>query len=543
MAWENRPVGGLALEETDLEPQGLAFRALYYADLLELVNPTGDVGILTLWSPLRAVRRKLHSVAPEILDPERSRVAVIANLYGDGMYAMFCNLLFNPQVRHLVALGQGLGLGASREIAAFLEHGLEDATLLGRPVKRIRGTDRVFPAVAEFDEARLRSSLSFHELGKLSAAGVGERLLLLLGELPRADGPGAVEPGRAGEPGCSSGRRERVRVAIPVGISEDHTRLPSDVSAHQVLRRAPLDCWEELVVRVVRFGRPVELSGGPRLELLNARAVIAEPAEDPPEALAVFGFDIARLRAYQEKILRAELPEGIAYTYGNRLRGYFDQGSSMDTLASAIAALRADRRTRRAYVSLWDSSADLSNAEGEAERAKPCLTTLFFRVAEDRLTLTATYRAHNLLTAWLENVYGLMAIQRHVALGADLEVGSLTVISHSLGIDPRNPRYELARTMAERWERDDNLDRRTGKFSLREDPNGYFVVSADAERGRIVAEHRYGGVLVKRYEAERAASIEHEVSADMAVSLVSHALWLGRELARCEQALRRGEPV
>ena len=60
------------------------------------------------------------------------------------------------------------------------------------------------------------------------------------------------------------------------------------------------------------------------------------------------------------------------------------------------------------------------------------------------------------------------------------------------------------------------------------------------ERGRIVVEHRFGGVLLKRYEAERAASIEHEVSADMAVSLVSHALWLGRELTRCEQALQGG---
>jgi Thymidylate synthase len=537
-------VGTPALDETDRERHELTFQALYYPDLLELVNPAGDVGILTLWSPLRAVKRKLDSVSPEILDPERSRVAVISNLYGDGMFAMFCNLLFNPQVRHLVALGQDLGLGAAEEIAAFLERGLEDATLLGRPVKRIRGTDRLFPAVASFDEARLRSSLSFHELGKLSAPGVGERLLALLRELPHAAGPGAAEPGRA------AAHRERVRVAIPMEVSDDHTRLPSDVAAHQVLRRRPLDCWEELVVRVVRFGRPVELSGGPRLELLNARAVIAEPAEDPPAALAAFGFDIARLRAYQEEILRAELPEGIAYTYGNRLRGYFhqssstdtlEQGSSTDTLASVIAALRADRRTRRAYISLWDSSADLTDAEDEHARAKPCLTTLFFRVVEDRLTLTATYRAHNLLTAWLENVYGLMAIQRHVAHGADLQIGSLTVISHSLGIDPRNPRYELARAMAERWERDDNLDRRTGKYSLREDPNGYFLVTADVERGRIVAEHRYGGVLLKRYEAERAASIEREVSADMAISLVSHALWLGRELTRCEQALQRGE--
>jgi hypothetical protein len=63
-------------------------------------------------------------------------------------------------------------------------------------------------------------------------------------------------------------------------------------------------------------------------------------------------------------------------------------------------------------------------------------------------------------------------------------------------------------------------------------------VSADRERGLVVAEHRYGGVLVKRYEAERAVTIEREVAADMAVSLVSHALWLGRELSAKERLLR-----
>ena len=293
-------------------------------------------------------------------------------------------------------------------------------------------------------------------------------------------------------------------------------------------------------MRVMRFGRRVELRKGPRFELLNAKAVIAEPADDPPAALASYGFDRAAFAVYQEEILRPELPEGIAYTYGNRLRGHFPQGEGSDTLQSAIDLLRADPRTRHAFVSLWDNGVDLSDQNGRRRRSVPCLTTLFFRLSGDRLTLTATYRAHNLLTAWLQNVYGLMAIHRHVADGAGLPTGAITVVSHSLGIDPSSPRYETARLVAEGWSRDDDVDRRTGKTALREDPNGYFVVSVDRERGCIVADHRYGGVLVKRYEAERASTIEQQVSADMAVSLVSHALWLGRELTRNEQLLREG---
>jgi hypothetical protein len=513
------PPGPSGLDRADVPPESLRFEALYYPDLLHEVNPGGDVGIITLWSPFGAVKRKLSAACPTALDAQQSRVAVVANLYGDGMYAMFCNLLFNPQVRHLVAIGQDLDLGAADEIAAFLRYGLEDAEMLGRSMKRIRGTERIFPSVPEFDEMRLRETLSFHELGKLSSPSLGERLERLLRDLPRSNEP--------------QSRRIRVPTSLDT-VGEGHQ--PSEVAAHQVIRRGPLDCWEELVVRTLRFGRPVELSNGPRLELLNARVVITEPADDPPAALAQFGFDIDRFRAYQEKMLTPELPEGISYTYGNRLLGYF---TPPDTLQSAIDLLAEDPYTRRAYISLWDSSADLDGDEENRSRAKPCLTTLFFRLTDVGLTLTATYRAHNLMTAWLQNIYGLMAVQRHVARGAGLEVGRLTVISHSLGIDPRNPNYEMARAISERWNHDDTVDRRTGKLSLREDPNGYFVVSVDSERGLIVADHRFGGALIKRYESKRAASIEQQVAADMAITLISHALWLGRELTRNEQLLQK----
>lgn len=511
----------------------LRFQALHHPELLDPVNPAGDVGILTLWSPLRSAKRKLAAISPETLDPERSRVAVIANLYGDGMYAMLCNLLFNPQVRHLIAIGEDLGLPMCEEIDAFLAHGLEETVMLGAPMKRITGTGRVFPTSPEFDERRLRERLSFRYLGKLSGATLASDLTGCLRELPRAHASVAAD---------------RLRVELPTAVANGHRpRRPSDVAAHQVLRRRPLHCWEELVVRAVRFGRAVTLRNGPRLELLNAKAVIAEPVEESADALARYGFALERLREYQARILDPALPDGISYTYGNRLRGHFRRDAGpLDTLAAASDALRANPESRHGYIALWDTAHDLPGAETaegdetetETERASPCLTTLFFRRCEaGALSLTATYRSHNLLTAWLQNVYGLIAIQRHVAAGAGMRTGALTVVSHSLGIDPRSPRYELARTIAESWRRDEDRDHETGKYSLREDPNGYFLVTVDERERRIVAEHRFGGVLVKRYSGERADALAREISGDMAVSHVSHALWLGRELASKERLL------
>jgi Thymidylate synthase len=475
----------------------LTFDALYYGDRVNVVNPLGDVGLITLWSPFRTVRRKLAG----LLDPAGdSRVAAVANLYGDGMLAMLCNLLWNPQVRHLVAVGEDLGLGTCDELDAFLAHGLEDDEMLGRPVWRVPGTARVFPVVPGFDAERLRRGITFRSFGKLSGEGLAERVSSYVRDLPN----GAV-------------RRDRVRVELPEA-SEPAFR-PS--GSHEVVRARPLDCWEELVVRVMRFGRPVSLRKGRRLELVNAKAVITSPAVEDATELARYGFDLDRFRAYQERILDPVLPEGISYTYGNRL----------SELPAVVDLLRADPQTRGAYVSLWERD-DLGAS------SKPCLTTLFFRVSAGRLTLTATYRSHNLLWAWLENVYGLMAVLEHVASGAGLDPGPITVISHSLTIDPASPRLGVAQSVADGWKSDDDLDRVAGKYTLRQDPHGYFEVSADRERGVIVAEHRFSGMLVKRYEAARAVAIEREVVADMAVSLPSHAMWLGRELTAKERLLR-----
>lgn len=493
----------------------MRFEPLHFADRLRVVNPEGDVGLVTLWSPWEAVRRKLDEVDPAILDPARSRVAAIGSLYGDGMYAMLCNLLHNPQVGHLIALGTQAGPSTTDDLEALLAHGLEDATLLDRPVRRIPGTGRVFPADPAFDAERLRAGLTFHHLGRLSSATLPNALRALLEDLPRAD-PATLPP----------------RIAVGLGTGEEATareRRPSDVLGHAVSRRRPLDVWEELVVRTLRFGREADVGDGTRLELLNVRAVVREPEPDEPDALEAVGVRPADLRAYAERILDGSPPDGVAYTYGHRLRTH-----TGDTLAEAIALLARDPASRRAYVALWDNTIDLHAEEGAAT---PCLTTVWLRIADGRLTLTATYRAHNLLTAWLLNTYGLMAIQRHVAGALGVPAGPVTVISHALGIDPASSRYTLARDVESRWLRDDDRDRATGRSSMREDPHGYFVVSVDDAAGELIAEHRYEGLLVKTYRARRAETIMHEVAADMAVSLVSHALWLGGELRRHEARL------
>ena len=169
---------------------------------------------------------------------------------------------------------------------------------------------------------------------------------------------------------------------------------------------------------------------------------------------------------------------------------------------------------------MWDNNRDLKVAKGQ-----PCFVSLFLRRFDEKLTLSANFRTHNALDAWLPNVYGLMAVQQWVALGSGMSPGPITVISHSISID----RKELDRALTVVSQR---------SFTIREDPCGYFRLSLDD--GEILVEHRHGDVTLKEYRAKKAVQLQHQLARDLALSDLNHALYLGRQLARAEECLRTG---
>jgi thymidylate synthase (methanogen type) len=503
------------------------FEAIHFADRLRIINPEGDVGVVTLWSPVSQVLRYLQRIDETLLVPTRSRIAVIANLYGDGLAGMMCNLLWNPQIRWILALGQDL-TRSGEDLVSIIEDGVLRDEVLGRPVWRIPATGNLLDG--RVDPSILLSRLRVVKLGKLSEQTTASGVRQFFSEVGRSAAP------------SDPGSRMWIDLEQPA-----ITEFPSDPIDHTVRRRKPLDCWEELVFRVLRFGRRTRLQKGPRLELLNVKTIIMEPGEESAQHLAKYGFSLSAFQRYQANILEARKPEGISYTYGNRLRGYFGgRGHPLDLLDRVVEQLRNDPQSRRSYATTWDNSIDsavpdddLTDREsGDEDAAAPCLTTIFYRQLDNRLTLTATFRSHNLMRAWLENAYGLMALQNYVCERVGMAAGPITVISHSLTIDPTNPtRLEIAKGIEAGRSTDDEIDRASGKHALRMDPMGYFEVTIDDEAREIVAEHKYQRLIIREYRARTSEELLGQIARDCAVSVASHALWLGREVGRAEAQL------
>ncbi|MBF0339582.1 MAG: hypothetical protein HQL95_01295 [Magnetococcales bacterium] len=484
----------------------MEFIPLHYPEKLEILNPHGDVGLVTLWSPVKVVRDHLQRVGVD-LTPDGSRLAVLGTLYGEGLPEMLRNLLYNPQIRHLVLFG--VDLGRSREnLKGFFAHGLEPTVCLGVKVHQIKGThQKIDDAIRPEDFA---GTLQLEDCGKPGDPGGAERLRAWLEGLP------PVQPAT----------RERREVPL---VRFEATRYPSDPKGHQILAQTPLDAWKEVIHRLYRFGHRVALPGkGDRLELHNVKVTIRAPAEESAQRLREHGFSPEDFQRYQQGILSAELPADQHYGYGNRLRGYFGAGER-DALTKAARMLKENPESRHAFIALWDTSRDLmSDAPGH-----PCLVSLFPRVFEERLTLTALFRTHNALKAWLMNVHGLIAIQRLLATKSGLDSGALTLISHSLTIDPQGGGMERARTIHDF--RNNEMMAGTG---FQQDPHGDFVISVNGETGRIVVDHRYEGQLLTRYTGGSAEELERQIVRDQAISDIAHALYLGRELGRAETRLK-----
>ena len=468
------------------------FKFLYPAKV-HILNKYGDIGIITLWSRPELVIKWLneHGINTSFLT---SRVAVIGNLYGNGLPQMLRNLLFNPQINYLLVLGQNLS-GSKEEVVNFFDFGLEETDYLGTKAHRIIGTNRIIDNMVEPND--FKNNLEVLSFGTLTDVSTEYKLERFFTKLPE-------------QKECNIDRRV---IEMP---KMEVQRYPSDPRDHNILKPTPLMAYQELIFRLVRFGYRNQLKKGERIELQNIKVVISDPTIEPKEDLEKYNLSLEVLQEYQRKILDDKLHFHV-YTYGNRMRCYFQ----LDALESIVSILKKDINSRHAYISLWDTGNDLG-----ADRSVPCLVSVYFRYFDGKLTLTATFRTHNALSAWLTNVYGLMALQSFVCDRIGIPNGAITVFSHSIGID--SDMLEQAKMIAYgKQDRD-----------LEVDPNGTFIVTTDNETKEIVVEHHFNGAKIDEYRGHSAKEIEIKLNEAKAVSRVDHAMYLGREIYRNELRLK-----
>jgi thymidylate synthase len=496
----------------------MEFIPLHFGDRLTIINPQGSIGVVTLWSKPDYVIARFREAGVD-LDPATSPIAVFGTLYGNGLREMLRNLLYNPQIRVVLICGNDRS-GSREELINFFELGLEpmESSLVSYQAPepgikvasaRIRHTKRIID-----DLVRPEQFTSPPTLRWLGDPTGDDSIILINIRVFFANFKNLESPSIE-----QSVERMIRPITVPPLPQVETLYYPSNPRGHQIVQEGPLNAWLELVFLITRFGRRVILKKGERMELQNVKVVVEEPEPEEHSSLLAVHLDPAKIGKYYIEFLEGNLRSDETYNYGNRLLEYFNK----DTLAICAARLKRDSEDRKSYVALWNTYEDL--ADPAVKASSPCLVSLFFRKFESKLTLSATFRTHNAMDAWLLNLYGLMAVQERVANLAELDRGAIVVISHSISIDPK----ELDRALMVAAKR---------KWKMHLDPMGYFRITLDD--GQIIVEHRFEDVTLKEYRGKTAVSLQHQIARDVALSDINHAIYLGRQLAKAEMALKDG---
>ena len=472
----------------------LSFIPLHFSDKLGIINREGITGVVTLWSRIDWVKDMLREAGID-LSEETSPIAVIGNLYGNGLPELLRNLLYNPQINTIIICGKDRS-NSSEELTNFFLKGLETVEFLSEKKNRIIGTNRIIDDMVT-PGMFLKKPVIFHA-GDLKTEESKKKLQEFINSLRYTD----------------NRLQERIEIPLPTVKVK---MFPSNPRNHNILAKNQLDAWIELIFRLHRFGNLVHLRKGDRQELQNVKVIVEEPSWIEDDKLQKFGFKPDEFKNYYDTFLNTTLPPDTSYTYGNRIGEWFNR----DTVNDCIDNLNKDPEDRKSFISLWDSGKDISSSSGH-----PCLVSLFFRKFDNKLTLTTIFRTHNSLDAWLKNFYGLMKVRDKVCERTGMKPGAITVISQSISIDTR--RIDVAKSIASQK-----------RFALKEDPNGNFNIELQNEE--IVINHYYNGVLINTYRGKNPMKLQHQLARDNAVSDVSHAVYLGRMLERAFNCLQRGE--
>ncbi len=474
----------------------MEFRPLYYQDQLKTINPNGSAGIITLWSKPEKISEKIESSYPNLFS-QSSPLVTITSLYGNGLAQMLANLAYNPQISKIAIVGEDSKLVPSSEyFINFLEQGVSKEKVGGIDMNKINGTSfYIDPQISP----KNYSNIKFKRFHSNNLEGLVDFLTQKNSRMP------------------SEKDRTKIKLSQP-----EFKDFPSDLTAHNIYAESILEAWKEVMYHIDRFGKNISLEKGDRRALINLDVNIKNPIFESNENLQKFGFCSEELKKYQQEILNSDLPEELTYTYGNRIRSYWGG----DSLKKISEMFEEDSTQRHGLVSIWDTKKDLLE-----RKSSPCLTDLYFmqNPSDGKLMLTAGFRTHNAVSAWVTNVYGLRAIQEKVAEESGMEPGQINVRSRWIGIDPADTKVSSLLGLIK--------SNRNVKLDLK-DPKGYYRIAADVDKNELIVQHHNTqGLMLEEFRGPNMESIKKQIRQIDGFSNTDHAIWFGMELARAQKEL------
>lgn len=456
-----------------------------YKKELLLGNLNRSVALCSLWTERNFAGQKVGL----------ENVVLVGNLYshGPGIEGIVRNVLANPSITKIVTAGNDKSQSAD-SLISFFEQGVTKSdrgsvvSLSSNLDKEIipDGKRLIDSAIPIEDIEVMRNKVSLMDMRGKSWGEVSDFV------------SGVSDGVKFAEPKIYS----RTESKVEIMSGEDIGFVFRGNDYQQV--------WLEILRTIRKFGSEANsrYTNGTQ-ELLNVMAVIDSPLDNIP-------LDIVE---YSKQLIEGRSGvDGDTYDYGRRMR--VDNG---DQIAHAVKKLREKPSDRGILVNLWDVNTDFYADNSNP----PCMTQVWFRVFQGKLTANFYYRSHDIASAWVKNSMGDRVLQQHVANLAGLPLGRTTIISASAHIYNNN--FLMV---------DEMLSKNEKRWAFVEDPRGNFVITVNEGEIRLRHENSSGSVV--EMHGKNAESLYKKIWKMGLISMSDHALYIGYVLGKAEYAAKHG---
>ena len=216
-----------------------------------------------------------------------------------------------------------------------------------------------------------------------------------------------------------------------------------------------------------------------------------------------------------------------AHTYGNRLCRW---GGLFNQVNAAITALQECPDTKRAFLSTLMPSNDLL-----MQNEPPYLTGIqFLKDDTEKLDALAVFRSHDIFNTGLKNAFGILYLLRYVSNEVNMQRGRVIITSHDAHIQMRDSKN--ARQVVQRARESRSLT-----ASSNPNPRGSFQICIKGNSITVACVNGTGNLL-QRFAGTDASELYREIVHHRLISKPEHGCYIGVQLARAEECLRRNLP-
>lgn len=303
-------------------------------------------------------------------------------------------------------------------------------------------------------------------------------------------------------PVVDTGNADPIIIPLPEVSQEVY---PAARSGHVFRASSIKDAHYSLLKELRLFGQytPLDSEGHRRQELWQTLVCFS------PECTLnnVPLYDQDEIDRYGEALWQGNEPGELTYRYGHTMRHRYG-----DQIQTALDAFKKKPETFRTVISLWEPLQSMLRDD------EPCLVTVHPRVRGGVLDMYAYIRTNEMFRAWPKNAAGLRHFQTRFAAELNVMVGELSIASGSAHI------YDYD------WPAVDSYLTATKPPTIQFDAKGDWRITRSGDV--FVAEHYHQDQLLQRFSEGSTRALERRVLPF--IGSVSHALYIGREIARLE---------